>query len=225
MRALPIVTAKHCNNVSIFCAPSNFQKNRWKKRGIGVSIMKFPIHYFATFSVYVAIFHGDGTVVVSHSGCEMGQGINTKLAQVVAYTLGIPLDFVTVSGFTTIIGANRSYTAGSIGSESVCMAGKKACEHILERLQPIREKMPAKATWPEMINKAWEANVDLTQKELQKPSDVKAYEVVGCACAEIELDVLTGVMQIIRVDIVEDVGSSMNPLVDVGQIEGLNLKF
>lgn len=186
--------------------------------------MKFPVHYFTTFSVYVAIFHGDGTVVVSHAGCEMGQGINTKLAQVVAYTLGIPLEFVTVSGFSTIIGANRSYTAGSIGSESVCLTAKTACEHILERLRPVREKMPATATWPEIIDKAWAQNVDLTQKELQKPSDVKAYDVVGCACAEIEMDVLTGVMQILRVDIVEDVGNSMNPLVDVGQIEGKSLE-
>lgn len=200
-------------------------ENRWKKRGIAVSTMKFPIHYFTTFSVYVAIFHGDGSVVVSHSGCEMGQGINTKLAQIVAYTLGIPLEFVTVSGFSTIIGANRSYTAGSIGSESVCMAAKKACKHILERLKPVREKMPASATWSEVIGKAWAQSVDLTQKELQKPSDVKPYDVVGCACAEIEVDVLTGVMQILRVDIVEDVGSSMNPLVDVGQIEGMKWKF
>lgn len=182
--------------------------------------MKFPIHYFSNFSVYVAIFEGDGTVVVSHSGCEMGQGINTKLAQVVAYTLGIPLEFVTISGFSTIIGANRSVTGGSTGSDSVCVAGKKACEHILERLQPIREKMPATATWPEIVHNAWVQNVDLTQKELQKLSDVKNYDVVGCACAEIEMDVLTGVVQILRVDIVEDVGSSINPLVDVGQIEG-----
>lgn len=187
--------------------------------------MKFPIHYFTTFSVYVAIFYGDGTVIVSHSGCEMGQGLNTKLAQIVAYTLGIPLEFVTVSGFSTLIGANRSYTAGSIGSESVCVTAKKACENILERLKPVREKMPATATWPEIIGNAYAQHVDLTQKEWQKPSDVKNYDVVGCACAEVEVDVLTGVMQIVRVDIVEDVGSSMNPLVDVGQIEGLNLNI
>lgn len=187
--------------------------------------MKFPVHYFTTLSVYVAIFHGDGTVVVSHAGCEMGQGINTKLAQTVAYTLGIPFELVTVSGFDTIIGANRSYTAGSIGSEAVCVTAKKACEHILERLKPVREKMTATATWPDIIGKAWALNVDLTQKELLKPSDVKDYDVVGCACAEIEMDVLTGVMQIVRVDIVEDVGKSLNPLVDVGQIEGLNSEF
>lgn len=196
-------------------------KNRWKKRGIAVSMMKFPIHYFTTFSVYVAIFHGDGTVVVSHATCEMGQGLNTKLAQIVAYTLGIPLELVTVSGFSTIIAANRSCTAGSIGSELICLVAKKACEHILERMRPIREKMPATATWTEIVGRAWAESIDLTQKELLKPTDAKSYDVVGCACAEIEMDVLTGMIQINRVDIVEDVGNSMNPLVDVGQIEGL----
>lgn len=183
-------------------------------------MMKFPVHYFTSYSVYVAIFRGDGTVVVSHAGCEMGQGLNTKLAQIVAFTLGIPLESVTVTGFSTIIAANRSATAGSIGSESICLAAKKACEKILERMRPIREKMPANATWMEIIGKAWMESIDLTQKELLNKSDVEGYDVVGCACAEIKLDVLTGMMQILRVDIAEDVGNSMNPLVDVGQIEG-----
>lgn len=196
------------------------QKNRWKKRGIAVSMMKFPIHYFTTYSVYVAIFRGDGTVVVSHAGCEMGQGLNTKLAQVVAFTLGIPLEMVAVTGFSTTIAANRSITAGSIGSELVCLAAKKACEKILERMRPIREKMPASTTWVEIVRKAWSESIDLTQKELLNKSDLKDYDVVGCACAEIEMDVLTGIVQILRVDIVEDVGNSINPLVDVGQIEG-----
>lgn len=129
------------------------QKNRWKKRGIAVSMMKFPIHYFTSYSVYVAIFRGDGTVVVSHAGCEMGQGLNTKVAQIVAFTLGIPLESVTVTGFSTIIAANRSSTAGSIGSESICLAAKKACEKILERMRPIREKMPANTSWVEIVGK------------------------------------------------------------------------
>lgn len=182
-------------------------------------MMKFPIHYFTSYSVYVAIFRGDGSVVVSHAACEMGQGLNTKLAQIVAFTLGIPLEMVTVTGFSTIIAANRSSTAGSIGSESICATAKKACEKILERMRPIREKMPA-ATWTEIVGQAWLESIDLTQKQLLNKADLKGYEVVGCACAEIEMDVLTGMVQILRVDIVEDVGNSMNPLVDVGQIEG-----
>lgn len=182
--------------------------------------MKFPIHYFTTYPVYIAIYHGDGTVVVSHAGCEMGQGLNTKLIQIVAYTFGIPSEFVTVAGFNTIVAANRSETAGSIASESICLAAKKACERILERMRPIREKMPATATWAQIVEQTWSQTIDLTQREFLQKSDAKNYDIVGCACAEIEVDVLTGMVQILRVDIAEDVGNSMNPLVDVGQIEG-----
>lgn len=195
------------------------RQNRWRKRGIAVSAMKFPVHYFTAYSVYVAIYHGDGTVVVSHSGSEMGQGINTKVAQVVAHFLGIALDLVTVTKFDSVIAANVSATAGSIASEMVCMASKKACEKILTRLKPIRDKMP-NGSWTEIIHQAWSDSVDLTQKEQLTKDDVKGYSIVGCTCAEIEVDVLTGNVQILRVDIAEDVGNSLNPLVDVGQIEG-----
>lgn len=59
------------------------KQNRWRKRGIGASVMTFPTLYVASFSAYIAIYHGDGTVAVSHGGTEIGQGINTKVAQVV----------------------------------------------------------------------------------------------------------------------------------------------
>lgn len=183
--------------------------------------MKFTLHYFVTFSVYVAIFHGDGSVVVSHSAVEMGQGINTKLIQVVAYVLGIPMETITVAPFTTVIGANRSATFLSIASESVCLAAKKACNSILERMKPVREKMP-NASWPEIVQQSFLQNINLTQKEELMPQDTKPYPIVGCSCAEIELDVLTGNIQILRVDITEDVGQSVSPLIDVGQIEGID---
>lgn len=195
------------------------RKNRWKKRGIAVSVMRFPIHYLASLAVYVAIYHGDGTVVVSHGGCEMGQGVNTKVAQVVAFMFGIPLTSITVAPFDSIIMANRSMAAASIASESVCLAAKNACKKILDRLKPIRRRMP-QATWAELVQQAWSVDIDLTQKELLPRTQPKPYDIIGCACAEIELDVLTGNIQILRVDIVEDVGNSMSPLVDVGQIEG-----
>lgn len=195
-------------------------KNRWHKRGIAVTIMKYPMSYFTTYSVYIAIYHGDGTVVVSHSGAEMGQGINTKVAQVVAHFLQIPLDFVTVTKFDNVIGANVSITAGSVGSEVVCMSAKKACEQILSRLKPIRDKHP-QASWLEILQEAFAQSIDLTQKEMIPTHELKPYAIIGCVCAEIELDVLTGNVQILRVDIAEDVGNSMNPLVDVGQIEGI----
>ncbi|KAG4066736.1 hypothetical protein HA402_012803 [Bradysia odoriphaga] len=195
------------------------QKNRWKKKGIAVSVIKFPLDYMASLSVYIAIYHGDGTVVVSHGGTEMGQGINTKVQQVVAFVLDIPLNYVTIAPFSSIVAANRSFSAASITSDSVCFAAKKACENILKRLKPVRKRM-SHPSWVQIVQQAWSENIDLTQKELLPQTELKSYSVVGCACAEIELDVLTGNVQILRVDIVEDVGNSMSPLVDIGQIEG-----
>lgn len=196
------------------------KQNRWRKRGIAVSVMTFPTIYVADFVAYVAIYHADGTVAVSHGGAEVGQGLNTKVAQVVAYTLGIPLNLITITPHNSIISANHSLTGGTITSESICMAARKACERILERMKPIRDKMP-KASWLEIVHKAWDDSIDLTEKQTFHIKEGKRYDVVGCACAEIELDVLTGNIQISRVDIVEDTGKSMSPLVDIGQIEGL----
>lgn len=126
------------------------RKHRWKKRGIAVSLMRYPIHYITSFAIYIAIHQVDGTVSVSHGGCEMGQGVNTKVAQVVAYTLNIPLSFVTVAPFDSVIMANRAFAAASIASESVCLAARNACNHILDRLKPLRRRMP-QATWPEIV--------------------------------------------------------------------------
>lgn len=96
------------------------KQNRWIKRGLGLAIMEYHIGYFGIFPATVAIYHGDGTVVISHGGVEMGQGMNTKIAQVAAHTLGIPLNMIKVEGSNTVNGANSMVTGGSIGSETVC---------------------------------------------------------------------------------------------------------
>lgn len=181
--------------------------------------MRYPVEFICEFPAYVAVYHGDGTVAISHGGAEIGQGIHTKVAQVAAYTLGIPLNYISIQPSTTLIAANQSLTGASITSESICMATKKACEKILERMKPIRDSMP-KATWLEVVQASHDKLIDLTEKQTFKATEAKPYDVVGSACSEIEMDVLTGNMQILRVDIVEDVGQSMSPLVDVGQIEG-----
>lgn len=181
--------------------------------------MKFPVLYVTSFTAYIVIYHADGTVGVSHGGTEMGQGMNTKIAQVVAYLFGIPLDSITVAPFSSLIAANASLTAATISTEAICMATKKACERILERLKPVREKLP-NGSWLEIVKQAFTQDIDLTQKEVFGATEAKPYAIAGCSCAELEVDVLTGNVQILRVDIAEDVGNSMNPLVDVGQIEG-----
>lgn len=195
------------------------KQNRWRKRGIGVSVMTYPTVYVFSWSTFIAIYHGDGTVAISHTGVEIGQGINTKVTQLVAHILGIPLDMVSVAPHDSIVSANFTITGGSIATEAVCVAAKMACERILERLKPIRANKP-NAPWLEIIREAWVQQIDLTEKQTYKGKDAKGYDIVGCACAELEVDVLTGNLQISRVDIHEDVGKSISPLVDVGQIEG-----
>lgn len=85
--------------------------------------MKYPILYFDTNNALVSIYHNDGTVIVSHGGVEIGQGINTKVTQVAAHVLGIPHSFVKVRPTDNVIGANCGVTAGSVTSEMVCFVG------------------------------------------------------------------------------------------------------
>lgn len=86
-------------------------------------------------------------------------------------------------------------------------------------MKPIRDKKP-NAPWLEIVHDAWAQSIELTEKQTFENKEAKGYNVVGCACAEMEVDVLTGSYQILRVDIAEDTGQSMSPLVDIGQIEG-----
>lgn len=96
----------------------------------------------------------------------------------------------------------------------------KACDEIMERLKPFRSEAAEDQTWPELIQKAFAANTDLTAKYWFVPSDLKPYTICGLSCAEIEVDILTGNSEILRVDIVEDTGESLNPALDMGQVEG-----
>lgn len=82
--------------------------------------MQYKVQYFGSFPTYIAIYHSDGTVAVTHGGIEMGQGINTKVAQVVAYALGIPLEFVRVKPTDNVSAANAFVSGATVTSESVC---------------------------------------------------------------------------------------------------------
>ncbi|CAD7078516.1 unnamed protein product [Hermetia illucens] len=194
-------------------------ENRWRKRGIAISLMRYPIIYIGQMSAAVAIYHYDGTVLISHGGIEMGQGVNTKAAQVAAYTLGIPLDMVTVKASNTFDGANSLVSGGSVTSETVCLAVRKACNQLLSRMKPIRDKL-SNPTWLELVQKSHEENINLFSRQIHKAGDLQGYDVWGLACTEMEVDILTGKWQITRADIVEDTGESLSPLIDVGQIEG-----
>ncbi|XP_036322912.1 indole-3-acetaldehyde oxidase-like [Rhagoletis pomonella] len=196
------------------------EKNRWKKRGLGLAIMEFPINLVGQYAATVAIYHGDGTVVIAHGGIEMGQGMNTKIAQVAAYTLGIPLSFVKIEYSDTINGANSEVTGGSLGSESLCFAARKACYTLNERLKPVKDALGANASWPRIAHEAWVRNINMIASEYYKEGDMQNYLVYGLGLTEVELDILTGNHLIRRVDILEDAGESLSPYVDVGQVEG-----
>ncbi|XP_070138167.1 uncharacterized protein [Drosophila bipectinata] len=192
-------------------------KNRWTKRGLGLAVMDYPIFYFGQYPATVAIYHVDGTVVVTHGGIEMGQGMNTKVAQVAAFTLGIDLSFVKVESSDTINGANCMVTGGAVGSESLCFAVRKACDTLNDRLKAVKKDG---ASWVETVEAAYAKSINLIASDHYKEGDMQNYHVYGLALTEIELDVLTGNNQITRVDILEDAGESLSPYIDVGQVEG-----
>ncbi|XP_061392406.1 uncharacterized protein LOC133327888 [Musca vetustissima] len=198
----------------------DFNKNhRWVKRGLGFAIMEYHVGYFGQFPATVAIYHGDGTVVITHGGIEMGQGMNTKIAQVAAHTLGIPLDLIRVEGSNTINGANSMVTGGSIGSEVVCFAVRKCCNTLLDRLRPFREELKD-PSWPDLINLAHQRSTNLIASDGCKAGEMDPYTVCGLGLTEVEVDMITGTYLVKRVDILQDAGESLNPNVDVGQVEG-----
>lgn len=194
--------------------------NRWRKRGMALVPMRWPLDYEGVMSAYVAVFRGDGSVVVAHGGLECGQGINTKVAQVVAYVLAVPLASVRVRQTDTVLAANAFMTAISSTSEMACYAAKRACETILKRMEPVRAVMRAGYTWSELVAVCHERQIDLRSTYQFTPADLRPYDIYGIGACEVEVDVLSGMYQLRRVDIWEDVGESMSPLVDAGQVEG-----
>ncbi|XP_014254822.1 xanthine dehydrogenase-like [Cimex lectularius] len=195
--------------------------NRWKKRGISLVPMNYPFDYWGAFYGMVSIFGMDGTVSISHGAIEMGQGVNTKAAQVAAHILGIELELVNVKPTTTLISPNNSSTGGSIGSEAVCYAVKVCCEILNERLEPIKEKLGPQATWKEIVNQAYLDSINLNHTYMfTARDDVKSYAIYGTVVTEVEIDILTGQYHTRRVDLMEDAGQSLSPEVDIGQVEG-----
>ncbi|XP_026330989.1 indole-3-acetaldehyde oxidase-like [Hyposmocoma kahamanoa] len=193
--------------------------NAWRKRALKATLMWYPVDAAGPFNVVVAAYHGDGSVALAHAGIEMGQGINTKAAQVCAHELGVPLDTVSVRGTDTFTSPNAMVTSGSSTSETVAFATMQACKELKRRLDPFRKDG---MTWKCVVKEAYKAGVDLQASYTTHPSvdKLKPYSVYGACCLEVELDVLTGQHVVRRADIFEDTGFSLNPDIDVGQVEG-----
>ena len=147
----------------------------------------------------------------SHGGIEMGQGINTVAAQVCAYCLNIPMDLISVRHTDSFVNPNARDTSASITTELNSKAIMKCCELINQKLDPVRETMQPGFSWQELIAKAYTLGVDLsTHYWLFNHPGPNEYRCYGAACSEATIDVLTGEIQIDRIDVTYDGGQSLN---------------
>jgi len=223
-----------------------------RKRGLALVPLKFGISFTATMlnqgAALVNIYQ-DGSVSVNHGGTEMGQGLNTKMAQVAADGLGIPVSLVRVTATDTQKVPNASATAASSGADINGAAINNACDQLRERLSAVAARMlgcPAAdvvfqggqalgdgkaVTWQALIKQAWLDRVGLGVTGFYMTPDIAYdfqtlkgrafyYFCYGAAVSEMEVDTLTGEWWLKAVDIVHDVGRSINPAIDRGQVEG-----
>ncbi|XP_030559376.1 xanthine dehydrogenase [Drosophila novamexicana] len=210
------------------------REHRWRKRGIAL----VPTKYGISFGVMhlnqggaLINIYGDGSVLLSHGGVEIGQGLHTKMLQCAARALGIPIELIHISETSTDKVPNTSPTAASVGSDLNGMAVLDACEKINKRLAPIKQALPT-GTWKEWINKAYFDRVSLSATGFYAIPNIGYHPVTnpnartysyytnGVGVSVVEIDCLTGDHQVLSTDIVMDIGSSINPAIDIGQIEG-----
>lgn len=244
-------------------ADSDYQKRRAEirafnktspviKRGIALTPVKFGISFTLTaYNQAGALVHiyRDGSVHLNHGGTEMGQGLYTKVAQVVAEALQVDIDKVKITATSTGKVPNTSATAASSGSDINGMAALNACNTIKARLIDFAaenwevpkeqvEFLPGRVRvgnqevdFPDFVNAAYVARVSLSSTGFYKTPKIHwdraagkgrpfYYYSYGAAAAEVAVDTLTGEYRVIRADILHDVGESLNPALDIGQIEG-----
>nr|XP_034184290.1 xanthine dehydrogenase isoform X2 [Osmia lignaria] len=209
------------------------RENRYKKRGLAIVPTKFGISFTVLFLNQAgALVHvyTDGSVLITHGGVEMGQGLHTKMIQVASRSLKIKPDKIHIMETATDKVPNTSATAASASSDLNGMAVMNACEEIMKRLKPVINKKP-NGTWEEWVATAYIERISLSATGFYKTPDIGYsfetnsgnpfnYFTYGVACSEVEIDCLTGDHQVLRTDIVMDLGQSLNPAIDIGQIEG-----
>lgn len=200
-----------------------------RKRALAITPVKFGISFnFTAFNQAGALVHvyKDGSVLINHGGTEMGQGLHTKMLQIAATALGLPLSRVRLAPTRTDKVPNTSATAASSGTDLNGGAVKNACEQILARM----EGVPGD-TWEQRVSNAYFGRVQLSAAGYYRTEGIHwdamamrgnpfKYFVYGVAVAEAEVDAFSGAYEIRRVDIVHDVGDSISPLIDIGQVEG-----
>ena len=225
------------------------------KRALAMTPVKFGISFNLTaFNQAGALVHvyKDGSVLINHGGVEMGQGLHTKMIQVAATALGVPLSYVRLAPTRTDKVPNTSATAASSGADINGGAVKNACDQIRERLARVAAGQlgihpddvrfvdgqvtgvgfhDKEVTWTQLCHDAYYQRVQLWAAGFYRTAGLHwdanrmqgepfKYFAYGAACAEVEVDGFTGAYRLLRADIVHDVGDSLSPLIDVGQIEG-----
>lgn len=191
----------------------------------------------------------DGSVQINHGGTEMGQGLYVKTAQIAANEFGIPLEKVKISTTDTSKVPNTSATAASSGSDLNGMAIKRACETLVARLKAFwaekHDCSPEEVrivdgkvclageqhSFAEVVKRAYQARISLSANGFYATPKISwdrgagrgrpfYYFAYGAACSEVVVDTLSGENRLLRSDLLLDAGKSLNPAIDIGQLEG-----
>ncbi|AQU84825.1 MULTISPECIES: xanthine dehydrogenase molybdopterin binding subunit [unclassified Halomonas] len=226
------------------------------RKGLALTPVKFGISFTAQhLNQAGALLHvyTDGSVMINHGGTEMGQGLHTKICQVVARELGLDLEKVRITATRTDKVPNTSPTAASSGTDLNGQAARDAALKLKTRLYDFaaehyhldREAMRMEngclvtglgesehhIAWGELVQAAYLSRVSLSEKGFYATPLIHYdrangsgrpfyYYAFGAAVAEVSVDTLSGEYQVDRVDILHDVGDSLNPAIDIGQVEG-----
>jgi xanthine dehydrogenase large subunit len=222
------------------------------KRGLALTPVKFGISFTATlFNQAGALVHvyTDGSVQINHGGTEMGQGLHTKIAQIVADELGISFDLVRATASDTSKIPNASATAASAGTDLNGRAAQFAARNVREKLaafvsgldqcgagavslkggQVISPKQSR--SWATVVSQAYANRIQLWSDGFYATPKIHYdkttltgrpfyYFAYGAACTEVIIDTRTGESRVLKIDILHDAGRSINPAIDIGQIEG-----
>jgi len=204
------------------------------KRGIAITPAKFGISFTAPFynqGGALVLIYRDGTVQVNHGGTEMGQGLFTKIRQIAADTLGVDADAIRLMPTRTDKVPNTSATAASAGTDLNGAAVADACQQLRARLDAVGAGLGKTVAFEALCEAAYMQRVPLFAEGFYRTPDIHFdrttgrgkpfhYFAFGAAVSEVEVDRFTGQYRVRRVDILQDVGDSISPVIDRGQVEG-----
>ncbi|MGM3422113.1 xanthine dehydrogenase molybdopterin binding subunit [Pseudomonas sp. MS15a(2019)] len=222
------------------------------KKGLALTPVKFGISFTSSFlnqgGALVNVYT-DGSIHLNHGGTEMGQGLNTKVAQVVAEVFQVDIARIQITATNTDKVPNTSPTAASSGTDLNGKAAQNAAQTIKDRLIDfasrhfhvgpeevdfrnglvrVRDRL---LSFEELIQLAYVGQVSLSSTGYYRTPKIHYdrdqargrpfyYYAFGAACSEVLIDTLTGEYRLLRTDILHDVGASLNPAIDIGQVEG-----